>query len=531
MTQRPAYVSLVRNRVDRGCSRSRTSSPASTSCETGVPEHLRQATRPARPPRRLRARGDGAGRRPARRGGLSGRAGRAPRRADEVRHQLHPAGAAPQPGRCCATQGVLFPSPWKQAGAGGQGRHRARRRAPDRWPRGPGVAGRSTPGPARRCSRWSSSARVARPRSRQIVEAFAPDRRSRSWSRSATWPAPSPRCGRRRCRTAAPGRGRTTWAGCAAEDRSVARTGRAFWTRQDAPGDHRDLAAGGRPRARHRAHRAPARARRTSLLWERFAALVPVTRRAVDLDVRANPSLGLASLLVLRAAQRAARRRGRTADHAAAVRADRQAAAGQARPGRAARRAAARATTPTGSPRAVSVTSSGCRALASARRRRPRRAALRAGSRCRSRRGDARASGSRRRALARRSPTRSRLLARRSEPPTTERAGSRVTRSQRRRRRPRDPVEGCHPCADSARPKDLTDVQEEILKTDPPVRRREDHPGGQRARAQGRVPHRDRRGPQGARGLRSDDPRGVRRAGGVAADLRAAPSRRSRAAG
>ena len=55
----------------------------------------------------------------------------------------------------------------------------------------------------------------------------------------------------------------------------------------------------------------------------------------------------------------------------------------------------------------------------------------------------------------------------------------------------------------------------------PHLRRREDPPGRHRARAQGRVPHRDRRGAQGARPLRADDPRGVRRPGRVAADLRA----------
>ena len=54
----------------------------------------------------------------------------------------------------------------------------------------------------------------------------------------------------------------------------------------------------------------------------------------------------------------------------------------------------------------------------------------------------------------------------------------------------------------------------------PRLRGREDPARRHRARAQGRVPDRDRRGPQGARRLRPDDPRGVRRPGRVPADLR-----------
>ena len=53
------------------------------------------------------------------------------------------------------------------------------------------------------------------------------------------------------------------------------------------------------------------------------------------------------------------------------------------------------------------------------------------------------------------------------------------------------------------------------------LRRGEDPPGRDGARARRRVPAGDRRRPQGARHLRADDPRGVRRPGGVAADLRA----------
>ena len=53
------------------------------------------------------------------------------------------------------------------------------------------------------------------------------------------------------------------------------------------------------------------------------------------------------------------------------------------------------------------------------------------------------------------------------------------------------------------------------------VRQRADHPRGPGARAQGRVPDRDRRGHEGDGDLRADDPRGVRRSRGVAAHLRA----------
>ena len=67
----------------------------------------------------------------------------------------------------------------------------------------------------------------------------------------------------------------------------------------------------------------------------------------------------------------------------------------------------------------------------------------------------------------------------------------------------------------------LTDDQTEILKAVRSFVERRDPAGRHRARARRRVPHRDRRGPQGARHLRADDPRGVRRPRRVAADLRA----------
>ena len=67
----------------------------------------------------------------------------------------------------------------------------------------------------------------------------------------------------------------------------------------------------------------------------------------------------------------------------------------------------------------------------------------------------------------------------------------------------------------------LTEEQHGAGQARARVRRRADHPGGAGARARGRVPDGDRRGHEGDGDLRADDPRGVRRPGGVAADLRA----------
>ena len=67
----------------------------------------------------------------------------------------------------------------------------------------------------------------------------------------------------------------------------------------------------------------------------------------------------------------------------------------------------------------------------------------------------------------------------------------------------------------------LTDVQEEILKT---VRVFVDEkiiPVAQRLEHADEYPTADRRGDEGARPVRPDHPRGVRRAGRVAAHLRA----------
>ncbi|QZY30046.1 hypothetical protein [Nocardioides coralli] len=98
---------------------------------------------------------------------------------------------------------------------------------------------------------------------------------------------------------------RSTWtwaeyvAGVEAEDRSRPGPGRAFWTRQDAPEiveawqkaagpDQVTVVTVPPPGAPH------------DLLWQRFASIVPVESEGLDLDVRSNPSLGLASLEVLR---------------------------------------------------------------------------------------------------------------------------------------------------------------------------------------------------------------------------------------
>lgn len=96
--------------------------------------------------------------------------------------------------------------------------------------------------------------------------------------------------------------GLTPWedyvAGVRAEDRSRPGPGRAFWGRQDASAitEVWQKAAG---RDRVTVLTVPPRGADPGLLWERFAALVPVASDGLDLDVRSNPSLGLASLLVL----------------------------------------------------------------------------------------------------------------------------------------------------------------------------------------------------------------------------------------
>ena len=57
---------------------------------------------------------------------------------------------------------------------------------------------------------------------------------------------------------------------------------------------------------------------------------------------------------------------------------------------------------------------------------------------------------------------------------------------------------------------DLTDIQEEIVKTVRQFVNDKILPVATELEHARRVPHRDRRGSQGARHLRADDPRGVR---------------------
>jgi hypothetical protein len=98
-------------------------------------------------------------------------------------------------------------------------------------------------------------------------------------------------------------RGTWTWeeylAGVESEDRTNPGPGRAFWTRQDAPGitEVWQEAAGA---DRVTVLTVPPPGSPPELLWERFASLLPVDGTGIELDVRTNPSLGLASLLVLR---------------------------------------------------------------------------------------------------------------------------------------------------------------------------------------------------------------------------------------
>ncbi len=98
--------------------------------------------------------------------------------------------------------------------------------------------------------------------------------------------------------------GRLSWeeyvAGVRTEDRSQAGPGRSFWQRQDA-----SRIVGTWLKAVGRDHLSvltvPQRGAPSSLLWDRFASIVGVDGGRLDLDVPSNPSLGLPSLLVLRA--------------------------------------------------------------------------------------------------------------------------------------------------------------------------------------------------------------------------------------
>jgi len=96
--------------------------------------------------------------------------------------------------------------------------------------------------------------------------------------------------------------GRLSWPeyldGVREEDRSKPGPGRSFWTRQDASGIAETwVSAAGADRVTLLT--VPPRKAPSSLLWERFASIIPVDPAGFDLDVPSNPSLGLPSLLVL----------------------------------------------------------------------------------------------------------------------------------------------------------------------------------------------------------------------------------------
>ena len=189
-------------------------------------------------------------------------------------------------------QGVLFPSPWKRqvqavkdvSAADGAGHWRTLVDEIRDWS-GTAVLSMEFLGPR-------SPAKT-----RQVVESFAPATveivitvRDLARTIPAMW------------QETLQNRGTWPWqnylAGVEAEDRSSPGPGRAFWNRQDAPGitETWQQAAG---RAHVTVLTVPPAGAPTNLLWDRFASLVPIEGE-VDLDVRSNPSLGLASLLVLR---------------------------------------------------------------------------------------------------------------------------------------------------------------------------------------------------------------------------------------
>lgn len=88
-------------------------------------------------------------------------------------------------------------------------------------------------------------------------------------------------------------------AGVEGEDRTRRGPGRAFWTRQDAPGITEVWQQAAGP-GQVTLVTVPAAGAPPELLWERFASVAGVDSAGLDLAVRSNPSLGLASLLVLR---------------------------------------------------------------------------------------------------------------------------------------------------------------------------------------------------------------------------------------
>ncbi len=210
-------------------------------------------------------------------------------------------------------QGVLFPSPWK----------RQVQAVKDISTRGlrdqPPLTG---DGPWRRLvddvRRWDGTAVLSMeflgprglPKARQIVSELAPAEvdvvisvRDLARTIPAMW------------QESLQNRGTWTWeeylAGVEGEDRTHPGPGRAFWTRQDAPGitEVWQEAAG---HDRVTLLTVPPAGSPPELLWERFASLLPIDGTGIDLDVRTNPSLGLASLLVLRALNQRLDADGRT---------------------------------------------------------------------------------------------------------------------------------------------------------------------------------------------------------------------------
>ena len=115
-------------------------------------------------------------------------------------------------------------------------------------------------------------------------------------------------------------RGTWTWddylAGVESEDRSRPGPGPRVLDAAGRPRHHRGLAgAAGRDRG-HRADRAAGRVAAGRCCGSGSRRVLPVDRAGLDLDVRANPSLGLASLLVLRRAQRSGSRPTEEPSHA-----------------------------------------------------------------------------------------------------------------------------------------------------------------------------------------------------------------------
>jgi hypothetical protein len=198
-------------------------------------------------------------------------------------------------------QGVLFPSPWKrQVQAVKDISARGLRDQPSLAEDGPW---RSLVDDVRR---WDGTAVLSMeflgprglPKARQIVAAFEPapvevvvSVRDLARTIPAMW------------QESLQNRGTWTWeeylAGVEGEDRTTPGPGRAFWTRQDAPGITevwQEAAGAGRVTVLT----VPPPGSPPELLWERFSSLLPVDGTGIELDVRTNPSLGLASLLVLR---------------------------------------------------------------------------------------------------------------------------------------------------------------------------------------------------------------------------------------